>query len=269
MEAVDQLDLFNVSTGSAQRDVPGRRTDPGTACDTLDDDSLLVAIPNAGIRESVALVAEAGGRRLAAAIPVLEALCRRFAGFGATRIVPEQAAALDALVMIGGSDAAQTVVRLIANRIVQCPCLRLAVAAATRMGAKLPSGMAAELLRHDDLQVRADACRCTRAWPEAIPLLRDLLDDVHAEVRQTAACALGRMGRAEVRALLIGYLREKPSSELVDAIAPIADDECAILLGRVARTQPRLSEAALEALRSIGNPRAKQVAATVHCNTTG
>ena len=80
MEAVDQLDLFNVSTGSAQRDVPGRRTDPGTACDTLDDDSLLVAIPNAGIRESVALVAEAGGRRLAAAIPVLEALCRRFAG---------------------------------------------------------------------------------------------------------------------------------------------------------------------------------------------
>jgi hypothetical protein len=269
MPVVEQLDLFSVSTGSAQRDAPGRRTDPVIACDTLDDDSLLAAIPNAGIRESVALVAEAGSRRLAAAIPVLEALCRRFIGFGAARIVPEQAAALDALVMIGGSDAAQTLVRLIAKRIVQGPCLRQAVAAAARMGIKLPFGTVAELLRHDDPQVRADACRCTRASPEAVPLLRELLDDLHPEVRRAAACALGHMGRAEVRALLVGYLRAEPSVELVDAIAPIADDECIILLGRVARTEPGFSEAALDALLSIGNTRADQVAAAVSRNRSG
>ena len=263
MEAIDQLDLFSARTGSARRDVPGRRTDPVIACDTLDDDSLLAATPNAGIRESVELVAEAGRRRLAAAIPVLEALCRRFAGFGAARIVPEQAAALDALAMIGGPDAAQALVRLIAKRIVQGPCSRQAVAASAQMGTKLPFGTVAELLRHDDPQVRADACRCIRAWPEAVPRLRDLLDDLHVEVRQAAACALGRIGRAEIRALLVGYLREDPSVELIDAIAPIADDECVVLLGRVARTEPRLSEAALDALLSIGNPRAKQVAATV------
>src|SRR5882724_1592566 len=101
MAAVEQLDLFSVSIGPAERDVPRRTTEP-IASDTLDDDSLLAAIPDAGIRESVALVTEAGRRRLAAAIPVLEALCRRFAGFGADRIVPEQAAALDAFVKIGG-----------------------------------------------------------------------------------------------------------------------------------------------------------------------
>ena len=121
MAAVEQLDLFSASAGPPERDVRARTTEPVVACHTLDDDSLLAAIPNAGIRESVALVTEAGRRRLATAIPVLEGLCRRFAGFGADRIVPEQAAALDALVMIGGSDAAQTLVRLIARRIVQGP----------------------------------------------------------------------------------------------------------------------------------------------------
>jgi len=263
MAAVEQLDLFSVNTGLAERDVPCRMTEPVIAADTLDNDSLLAAIPNACIRESVALVTEAGRRRLAAAIPVLEALCRRFAGFGGGRIVPEQAAALNALVMIGGSDAAQTLVRLIAKRIVQGPCLQQAVAVAARMGAKLPFDTVVELLRHDNPQVRADASRCTRAWPEAVPLLRDLLDDLHAEVRRAAACALGRMGRAEVRALLVGYLREEPSVELVDAIAPIADDECVILLGRVARAEPCMSDAALDALLSIGSPRAKQVAAAI------
>ena len=263
MATAEQLDLLSVRSGPAQRDVPGRTSEPVIACDTLDDASLLVAIPNAGIRDSVAFVAEAGRRKLAAAIPVLEALCRRFAGFGADRIVPEQAAALDALVMISGSDAAQTLVRLIAKRIVQGPCLQQAVAAASRVGAKFPLGTIVELLRHDDPQVRADACRCARAWPEAVSLLRDLLDDLHAEVRKSAACALGRMGRTEVRPLLVRYLREEPSVELVDAIAPIADDECVILLGRVARAEPHMSDAALEALLSIGYPRAEQIAAAV------
>src|SRR3984893_13863814 len=175
MAAVEHLDLFSVSTGQAERDVPCRTTEPVIAADTLDDDRLLSAIPNAGIRESVALVTEAGRRRLAAAIPVLEALCRRFAGFGADRIVPEQAAALDALVMISGSDAAQTLVRLIAKRIVQGPCLQQAVASASGVVATLPIGTIVELLRHAEPQVRADACRCSRAWPEAVSLLRDLL----------------------------------------------------------------------------------------------
>src|SRR5712691_6592311 len=113
MLAGEQLDLFNVSPGPATRGLPEGTTGRAIAGDTLDDDSLLAAILNTGIRETFALVAEAGRRRMPAAIPVLEALCRRFAGFGADRVVPEQAAALDALVVIGGSDAAQTLARLI------------------------------------------------------------------------------------------------------------------------------------------------------------
>ena len=101
MAAAEQLDLFSVSAGPAERLPPGRTTRPVIACNTLDDESLLAAILNTGIRDCLALAAEAGRRRLVGAIPALEALCQRFTGFGVDRIVPEQAAALDALVMIG------------------------------------------------------------------------------------------------------------------------------------------------------------------------
>jgi len=57
-------------------------------------------------------------------------------------------------------------------------------------------------------------CRCTLRSEEAIPLLRELLDDLHRDVRIAAACALGRMERSEVRGLLLGYLREEILDEL-------------------------------------------------------
>jgi HEAT repeat protein len=269
MAAGEQLDLFSVSPGPAERNLPDGGTERVMACDTLDDDSLLAAIPTAGMRETLALVAEAGRRRLPAAVPVLEALCRRFAGFGAGRIVPEQAAALDAFVLIGGSDAAQALARLIARRIVQGPCLRRAVAAAARLEVRLPLSAVMELLRHNEPQIRADACRCTRRWGEAIPLLRELLDDLHRDVRIAAACALGRIGRSEVRGLLVDYVREEPTAELIDAIAPIADDECVVLLGRVARSAPHLSKCAVEALRSIDRPRADKIIAALRESAPG
>jgi hypothetical protein len=178
MGAAEQLDLFRASAESVERRAPGDAARPVIACDTLDDDSLLAAILDADLRNSVALAAEAGRRRLAAAIPALEALCRRFAGFGLDRIVPEQAAALEALATIGGSEAADALVRLIAKSVVHGPCLQRAASAAARFGAKLPAGTVLGLLRHDDPQIRAAACRCARPWPEAIPLLRDLLDDL-------------------------------------------------------------------------------------------
>src|SRR5882724_8466715 len=99
-----QLDLFS-DAGVG----PGRpRQSPGTgrplvAAD-LDDAALIAAIPDSNFSESLMLAAEAGRRRLVAAVPALAALCRRFAGFGISRTLPEQAAALAAVAMIGGRD---------------------------------------------------------------------------------------------------------------------------------------------------------------------
>jgi len=48
--------------------------------------------------------------------------------------------------------------------------------------------------------------------------------------------------------------------EVIDAMAPQADEECVILLGRVARAVPGLSGAVLNALDAIDHPRAEKIA---------
>ena len=155
----------------------------------LDDEALIAAIPAANLGDCTALATEAARRRLAAAIPALEALCRRFAGFGIDRVVPEQSAALRALAVIGSRDAAQAVSLLIVRGVVQGPALGLAVAAAAQLHASLPADVLRSLLRHADPHIRANACRCACRQPELIAVMIDLLDDLNRAVARSAACA--------------------------------------------------------------------------------
>jgi hypothetical protein len=265
-----QLDLFRDVPAPAENLPSTDVARPVIGSDSIGDEELVSALPYAGLADGVVLVAEAGRRHLTTAIPALEALCRRFAGFGADRIVPEQAAAIDALAQIAGADAARALARLIARRIVQGPCLQRAVGAAARLGAKLPAGTVMELLRNDDPAIRADACQFAQPSSEMVAQLRELLDDLQRPVRMAATCALGLMGRSEVRPLLARHLREEPSAKIIDAIPAIADEECVILLGRIARTMPNLSQAALDALDAIDHPRASRIAAEIGVpSTTG
>src|SRR5713226_4646647 len=105
-----QLDLFSSAGIQAERPSPhGMELRPAATAlgdhALIDDQALIAAIPESNLADSIALATEAGKRRLAAAVPSLEALCRRFSGFGADRMVPEQAAALRALASIGGREA--------------------------------------------------------------------------------------------------------------------------------------------------------------------
>jgi hypothetical protein len=43
---------------------------------------------------------------------------------------------------------------------------------------------------------------------------------------------------------------------VIDAMSAVADEECIVLLGRIARTSSNLADAALAALDSIGSSRA-------------
>jgi hypothetical protein len=265
---IHQLDLFRYVPAPTEPPPSDEVARSALAPDTMEDNELLAALPHADIAGSIALANEAGRRRITVAVPALEALCRRFAGFGADRIVPEQAAAIDALAQIAGTESAQALARLIARRTLQGPCLQRAVGAAAHLGAKLPATTTLELLRHDNPALRVDACRFARPLPEMVALLRDLLDDLHRPVRMAAACALGLMGRNDVRPLLVRYLREEPSTELIKAVGPIADEECVVLLARIARTMPHLAATALDALDEIEHPRASRMAAEMRasCN---
>ena len=224
---------------------------------------MIAAIPEASLADGSLLAAEAGRRRLAGAIPALAALCRRLAGLGADRIVPEQAAALRALAEIGGPEAGQVVSEMISRAIVQGPTLAVAVDAAARVHAPLPPNVLGLLLQHADPGIRAAACRCARRSPEIMALLIGLLGDRDRTVARSAACALGRLGRSDARPALKQLLREAPSRDVVEAISAIADEECMVLLGRLARTMPDLADAAIDALESIDHPRAGAIAAAV------
>src|SRR5947209_3702685 len=73
----------------------------------MDDEALIEALSQSRLAESSQLADEAARRRLIAAVPTLADLCLRLVGFGLDRLVPEQAAALEALAAIGGREAAQ------------------------------------------------------------------------------------------------------------------------------------------------------------------
>jgi HEAT repeat protein len=177
--------------------------------------------------------------------------------------VPEQAAALHALGIIGGGEAAQAISRLIVRAAVQGPALALAVSTAARLGSTLPVDVLQSLLRHTDPDIRAGACGCAGRHPGVIAAMIDLLDDLNRNVARSAACALGQMGRIEARPVLARLLREEPSPDVIDAAASVADEECMVALGRIARSEPALSDAALDALEGIDHPRADAIAAAI------
>jgi len=257
-----QLDLF-ADVDLQTEAHPSQGKGPTIVAADLDDAELIAAIPGASLADSAALAAEAARRRLRAAVPALAALCRRLTGFGADRPVPEQEAALRALAAIGGPDAAQAVSAMIGRAVVQGPTLVVAAAAAAQLNAMLPAATLGSLLQHPDPAVRLAGCRCARPIAEVMTLLVGLLGDHDWTVASAAACSLGRLGRSEARPALEKLLREQPSREIVDAVVPIADEDCMVLLRQLARNRPAFAVAVIEALESIDHPRANVIAASV------
>ena len=258
-----QLDLFAAAGPERATAAPHGAAAQAVAVEALDYAALVAAIPEAGLADAHRLTIEAARRRLVAAVPALERLCRRFAGFGLTHPVPEQVAAIEALAALGGGDAAAAVTRIIAQGVVQGPMVRTAVVAAARLGTGLPADMVLALLRHPDPLVRADACRCARFRPDIAAVLSDLLHDLHREVADQAACALGRMGRDDARPALLRLLRDTPSAETIEAVTDVADEETIVLLGRIARSGSDLAEPARYALAAIDHPRAARLLDTL------
>jgi HEAT repeat protein len=257
-----QLELFSdvgqgVSQGSSQ--IMRRRL----VSSEMDDEELIAAIPGASLGDSCILAAEAGRRRLSAAVPALATLCRGFVGFGTRRAVPEQVAALESLAAIGGRDAAHAVSEMIERAVVQGPTLQIAARAAARLGSLLSSDALRRLLRHAEPGIRAEACRCARPLPELISILIDLLDDLDRTVVTSAAFALGRMGKIEARPILRSLLEDDPSEDVIDAVASIADEECLVLLGRIARSSSALADAALNGLENVDDHRAFTIAGAI------
>ena len=261
-----QLDLFDAS-GHAAPGPPTLADRPLLITEALNDDDLVAAIPGASLEDCCAVTREAVRRRLGVAVPALEALCRRFRGFGLEHTVPEQVAALQALAGLGGPEAAAAVTRIIAGDIVQGPGVIEVMRAAVVLRCRLPADKCFRLLRHPDPTVRAHAAHL--ASPRAgiidpiTAVLVDLLQDLNGAVARAAAFALGRVGRGEARPMLLRMLREDPSADVIDAAVAVADEQIIVLLGRIARTRPELAPVASAALDDIDDPRAAALASAL------
>jgi hypothetical protein len=77
-----QLDFFSdIGVGAEYR--PSRCSGHAPmSAEMMDDESLIAAIPESTLADTCNLAVEASRRRLAAAVPALAELCRRFTGFG-------------------------------------------------------------------------------------------------------------------------------------------------------------------------------------------
>lgn len=259
----EQLDLFRDFGGAAAR--PSAALGAPSTFDVveLDDHGLLAALADAALADSLTLLAEVGRRRMAAAVPLLRDLCRRHAGFGARRPIPEQIAALNALHAIGTREAALAVAEAIEKGWVEGPALAVAAWCAGRLHANLSAETVAMLLQHPDPGVRVAGCGCARPYPAITALLGELMGDPRRPVAEAAACALGRLGRTEARPALTALLERAPSEEVIEAAGAVADEPTLVLLGRIARSGSKLAPAALAALESSDHPHATKIRATI------
>jgi HEAT repeat protein len=262
MKAV-QLDLFQDFDGAAVRPSPALSAPTNFDVAETDDHGLLAAFGDPALADNLTLLAEAGRRRLAAAVPLLRDVCRRHAGFGAHRQIPEQAAALSALHAIGTREAGQAVADAIERGWVEGPTLPVAVGCARRLHAHLSCETIAMLLQHPDPSVRLAGCGCARPYPGITALLGELMVDLHRPVAKAAACALGRLGRVEARPVLAALLESAPSEEVIEAAGAVADEPSLVLLGRIARSASKLASAALAALEDSDHPRAAKIRAAI------
>ena len=257
MKAPLQLDLF------ADRAPADLATRSAPALRGLSDGEAVAALEDAALADARAIAAEADQRRLAGAVPALASLLRRFAGYGVDRIVPEQEAALDALASIGGADAAAAVSQAIRKGFVAGPTLAAAARAAARLRVAPPPDLLLAWLRHAEPSVRAAACVCARPGGEVVATLTSLLADLDREVAISAACALGRMGRAEARTALTRALAERPSPRVIEAAAGVANEDIVTRLARLGHERPEFADAVLAALDELDLPRAATVASAL------
>ena len=241
----------------------------GQPVDSLTDDELLQRVPRAGLSNVEAVCSQLVARSLQAAVPALEALWRRFTGFGTERPLREQLAVVDTLARLGGADARAALRRIALSRDLPAPLAAAVLRAAADARLTLPAAFVDSFLDHEDDLVREAAFTLAARSNVAAERLREGLSDRSARNRRLAAIALGLRGDPKARQPLYNELARHPSAEVIEAITEVWDDDAIVYLGRCARRHPRLTGLVLDALSEIGSPRADIVARNLESGTSG
>lgn len=264
-----QPDLFG-ERGHAGEAQARREGDAGKGptAGELSDDELLDMLPRSGMSDAEALCSEVVSRSLEEAVPALESLWRCFVGFGIETPCPEQLAVLNALALLNGKAAGAALERIVLSDRLPGSLLPAALRAAADAGLALPAGFLAPRLGHGDDAVRGPAFELALQARGELPVrpLRDGLADPVASIRRHAAVAMGNRGDGEAKDLLIGELARNPSTDVIEALAAIRDDDAIVHLGRCAKDHPAFDRVVVEALRGMESPKAQRLAERIEAD---
>ena len=232
--------------------------------ETLSDEDVIDRIPDAGISDVRLLCNLAVERGLGdRAVPALEALWRRFKGFGLEHPLPEQTAAIETLARLDTESARDLLVAFVTTPDLPPPLLPRALAAVRALSLRLPRDFIGTLLGHPDPGIRELAFALSWSGKPDIEKILAGLDDPQPTVRQAAAVALGNLGRRDAKATLLQGLRGNPTGEIAMALSNIADDEIIVHLGRCADAHPALANAIATELEEIETPRSLKIAGRI------
>ena len=231
---------------------------PPDAAD-LSDAALIALLPQAGMSNVEALCSEVVSRGLVAAVPALESLWRRFAGFGMRVPLVEQREVLSALRRLESPRACSALRGIVLSEGLPASLLPLAMRAAAEAALSLPAGFVGPLLEHEDATVRAAAFALAPRSGVPVELLREGLSDPSAPVRRLAVIAMGIAGDAAAVGPVVAELVREPSAEVVEALTMIGDEDAIVHLGRCAGNHPELAGTVLDVLRDMDSPRAQRL----------
>ena len=255
-----QPDLFDDPgriEGEAAR--PSNVAASGPPVAALSDGELIAMLPQAGRSNVEALTAEVMSRALAEAVPALQALWRRFAGFGVKVPYPEQRAVLSTLARLECEAARNALRDIVLSKGMPASLLPAAARAAAEAGLGLPAALVAPLMAHEDAAVRVAAFALAVRAGVGVGRLREGLTDPSPAVRRLAAIALGVRGDAAAREHLVEELERNPTAEAIEALAGIGDEDAIVHLGRCAERHPALAKSVLDALRDLESEKAERM----------
>ena len=262
--AESQPDLFDerglIDAGGVAPEAPPDAAD-------LSDPALIALLPQATMSNVEALCSEVLSRKLATAVPALENLWRRFAGFGMRVPLVEQRAVLGTLARLEDAHACTALRGIVLSKGLPASLLPLAMRAAAEAALSLPAGFVAPLLAHEDEAVRAASYALAPRAGVPVELLREGLGDPSAPVRRLAAIGLGIAGDAAAVAPFVAEPACDPSVEVIGALTMIGDEDAIVHLGRCAENHPALAGTVFDALRELDSTRAQRL--VHHLEATG
>ena len=256
-----QPDLFGErGLGEAHRAPAGAVPQAGASVAGLTDGEVIEALPEATLSSVEGLCAAVAARSLEGAVPALERLWSRFAGFGIDEPLAEQRAVLRTLARLDCGSARAALTRIVLSKGLPASHLPLALRAAAEAGLVLPAAFIGPLLGHEEAAVREPAYMLAPRAGVPDLLLRAGLLDPSTPVRRAAAVALGQRGDGAAGEALIAELARDPSPDVMEALAAIGDDKAIVHLGRCAERHPALAATVIGVLRDMESARAERLA---------